>query len=170
MKVVYTSDLHGQDHLYQELLNLTKIYLAQSVVLGGDLLPSYLPTKRIEDMIPRQKNFIDQFLVPFFITMLESTKVEKIFLISGNWDLTYRYIFRKPIERVIDLDQKLYTLANGYDLIGYPFVPPTPFWPKGHEKMDDSDAPWPPQKNPSYICSMDQDYRLIPIDPHRYLR
>jgi hypothetical protein len=55
-------------------------------------------------------------------------------------------------------------------LIGYPFVPPTPFRPKDYEKMDDRESPWPPQKNPSYIRSAEQDDQLIPIDPHIYLR
>lgn len=36
--------------------------------------------------------------------------------------------------------------------------------------MDDRKAPWPPQKNPSYTRSSDQIDRLIPVDPHLFLR
>ena len=36
--------------------------------------------------------------------------------------------------------------------------------------MDDREAPWPPQKNPSYIRPSEQTDRLIPIDPSLYLR
>jgi Icc-related predicted phosphoesterase len=36
--------------------------------------------------------------------------------------------------------------------------------------MDDPEAPWPPQKNPSYIRVSEQSDRLISIDPHVYLR
>jgi Icc-related predicted phosphoesterase len=36
--------------------------------------------------------------------------------------------------------------------------------------MDDEEAPWPPQKNPSYITSPDQADHLIPVDPTLYLR
>ena len=54
-------------------------------------------------------------------------------------------------------------------MIGYPFVPPTPFRPKDYEKMDDTESPWPPQKNPSYVRSVDQTDQLIPIDPYLYL-
>jgi Icc-related predicted phosphoesterase len=36
--------------------------------------------------------------------------------------------------------------------------------------MDDREASWPPQKNPSYIRSSDQTDQLIPIDPFLYLR
>jgi Icc-related predicted phosphoesterase len=170
MKFLYTSDLHGEIHLYQELLLLANSSSSEFTVIGGDLLPSFPPTKRYEDMVPNQKTFIDQFLSPFFKKMLETTSIQKIFLVAGNWDLGYPYLFMKATEKIIDLNQRSYRFKNGYELIGYPFVPPTPFRPKDFEKMDDREAPWPPQKNPSYIRSSDQTDHLSPIDPFSYLR
>jgi Icc-related predicted phosphoesterase len=170
MKFLYTSDLHGEIHLYQELLSLAISSSSEIIVIGGDLLPSFPPTKRYEDMVPNQKSFIDQFLSPFFKRMLETASVQQIFFIPGNWDLGYPYFFKEPTEGIIDLNQRSYRLKNGYELIGYPFVPPTPFRPKDYEKMDDREAPWPPQKNPSYIRSSDQTDQLTPVDPYLYLR
>ena len=170
MKALYTSDLHGEISLYQELLALAYSFKAEMVALGGDLLPSFSPSRRYEDMIPNQKTFISQFLLPFFEKMIGTTTVRRIYVIPGNWDLGYPYLFRRPIEGLIDLCQKTHYLQNGYEIIGYPFVPPTPFRPKDFEKMDDPDSPWPPQKNPSYVRSAGQTDQLIPIDPHLYLR
>ena len=170
MKILYTSDLHGEIHLYRELLSLAISSSSQIISIGGDLLPSFPQTKRYEDMVPNQKIFIDQFLSPFFKEMLEITSVQQILLIPGNWDLGYPFLFRETTEKILDLNQKSYRLKNGYELIGYPFVPPTPFRPKDYEKMDDREAPWPPQKNPSYIRSSDQADQLTPIDPYLYLR
>jgi len=170
MKLLYTSDLHGEIHLYQELLKLVVSSSPDIISIGGDLLPSLPPTKRYGDMIPNQRTFIDQFLLLFFKRILETTSVNQIFLISGNWDLSYPYLFHEPMERIIDLSQTSYRLENGYELIGYAFVPPTPFRPKDYEKMDDPEAPWPPQKNPSYIRSSDRTDQLTPVDPHVYLR
>jgi Icc-related predicted phosphoesterase len=170
MKFLYTSDLHGGIHLYEELLSLAISSSSEILMIGGDLFPSFPPTKRYEDMIPNQKTFINQFLSPFLERMLERTPVQRIFLIPGNWDLGYPFLFREKSEKIIDLNQKSYRLKNGYELIGYPFVPPTPFRPKDYEKMDDREAPWPPQKNPSYIRSSDRPDGLIPVDPHLYLR
>ena len=82
----------------------------------------------------------------------------------------YPYLFRELIEGIFDLSQKNYRLKNGFELIRYPFVPPTPFRPKDYEKMYDPEAPWPPQKNPSYIRVSEQSDRLLSIDPHEYLR
>src|SRR4030043_660294 len=170
MKLLYTSDLHGETQLYNELLELSIASSAKIIALGGDLLPSFPPSKRYEDMIPNQNIFVDQFLIPFFKKILETTSVRKIFLIPGNWDIGYPYLFRKLVEGIIDLSQKNYRLKNGYELIGYPFVPPPPFRPKDYEKMDNRDAPWPPQKNPSYILSSYQTDQLTSIDPYFYLR
>jgi len=170
MKLLFTSDLHGEIHLYQELLSLASSTSSEIVVVGGDLLPSFPPTKRYEDMVPNQKTFIDHFLSFFFKNILNNTSAQQIFLISGNWDLSYSYLFKKPLGNILDLNQKSYLLKNGYELIGYPFVPPTPFRPKNYEKMDDREAPWPPQKNPSYILASDQADQLTPIDPYLYLR
>ena len=167
MKCLYTSDLHGEIHLYQELLSLAASVSSEIAVMGGDLFPSFPPTRRYEDMVPNQRTFIDQFLLSFFERIFDATSIQQIFLISGNWDLSYSYLFKRLIENVIDLNQKSYLLKNGYELIGYPFVPPTPFRPKDFEKMDDRNALWPPQKNPSYILSDDQ---LTPIDPYPYLK
>ena len=170
MKVLYTSDLHGEIHLYHELLSLAISSSSEIMIIGGDLLSSFSPTRRYEDMVPNQKVFIGQFLAPFFKRILETTSIQQIFLISGNWDLGYFFLFKDLPERIIDLNQRSYRLRNGYELIGYPFVPPTPFRPKDYEKMDDRKAPWPPQKNPSYIRSSDQTDQLIPIDPYLFLR
>jgi len=186
MKVLYTSDLHGEIHLYQELLSLAISSSSEIMVMGGDLLPSFPPTKRYEDMVPNQKTFIDQFLSPFFQRILETTSIQQIFLVAGNWDLGYSFLFKETPEKIFDLNQRSYRLKNGYELLGYPFVPPTPFRPKDFEKMDDRETPWPPQKNPSYTLSSDprdpwlppasprgerpEASRLIPVDPYRYLR
>jgi len=102
--------------------------------------------------------------------MIRTTTVRQIFLIPGNWDLGYFHLFWNPMEGLIDICQKHYRLKNGYEMIGYPFVPPTPFRPKDFEKMDDPESPWPPQKNPSYIRSSDQNGSAHPHRPHVYLR
>lgn len=170
MKLLYSSDLHGEIHLYQGLLGLAASSSADMISIGGDLFPSFPPTKRYEDMVPHQRTFVEEFLLPFFKRILETTSVNQIFLIPGNWDLGYPYLFHEKVDGIIDLTHTSYRLKNGYELKGYPFVPPTPFRPKDYEKMDDPEAPWPPQKNPSYIRSPDRTDQLTPVDPHVYLR
>jgi Icc-related predicted phosphoesterase len=170
MKLLYTSDLHGEIALYQELLKLAISSSAEIIALGGDLLPSFSPTKRYEDVIPHQRIFTNQYLLPLLKRILQTTVVTKIFLIPGNWDLGYSFLFAEPPKGLIDLNQKIYQLESGVELIGYPFVPPTPFRPKDYEKRDDPEVPWPPQKNPSYLRSSNRPDQLIAIDPYVYLK
>ena len=169
MKIFFTSDLHGEESLYQQILDTARGAAAEILILGGDLLPSMKRTRRYEEMIGEQRIFIGAFLRPFFRKCLE-TCFRRIFLIPGNWDPSYPEIFSTPLEGLADLDRKRVRLENGREFVGYPFVPPTPFRPKDYEKMDDLEAPWPPQKNPSYIRSAGTPYTLNPIDPGPYLR
>lgn len=170
MRLLYTSDLHGSIPLYHELLDLARATSAEFVALGGDLFPSFSSSRTYQDMIPNQKRFIDQFLIPFFERAIRTTRVDKIFLIPGNWDLGYPFLFEDPPKEIVDLDRNRHPLRNGFELIGYPFVPPTPFRPKDYERVDDPRAPWPPQKNPSYIRSPENPIELRPVDPSIYLR
>jgi len=169
MKILFTSDLHGEEALYQQILDTAWETRVEILILGGDLLPSLQNTRRYEEMIREQRAFIGAFLLPFFRKCVE-TRFRRILLIPGNWDPGYPEIFAKPLTGVIDLDRKKYRLENWFEIIGYPFVPPTPFRPKDYEKPDDRQSPWPPQKSPSYIRSADPPFILEPIDPHDYCR
>ncbi len=108
MKVLYTSDLHGEIQLYKQLLSLAISSSSEIMIIGGDLLPSFPPTKRYEDMVPNQKTFIHQFLSPFFNRISQTTFVQQIFLIAGNWDLGYPLFFKGSSDGIIDLNQRSY--------------------------------------------------------------
>jgi uncharacterized protein len=169
MKVLFASDLHGEKPLYTALSDLAETSGTEILAVGGDILPSLPGSKRYEDVLPVQKTFIHGFLLPLFDAILNLPSVRMIALIPGNWDLGYPEIFKKKRERVVDLGEGCFPLGNGYEFIGYPFVPPTPFRPKEYEKMDDRDAPWPPQKFPSYIRSPCRPDTLLEIDPYDFL-
>jgi uncharacterized protein len=169
MKIFFASDLHGEIVLYRQTLEIAAHSSARALILGGDLLPTLQNTRRYEEMIQEQRSFIRAFLLPFFRKALKA-QFQRIFLIPGNWDPAYPEIFGEPLEGIVDLDRKNFHFENGYELIGYPFVPPTPFRPKDYEKMDDLESPWPSQKNPSYIRSVKEPYVLESVDPVAYLR
>jgi Icc-related predicted phosphoesterase len=169
MKILFTSDLHGEEILYHQVLGQAKEGRAEVLILGGDLLPTLQKARRYEEMVAEQKAFIDVFLLPFFREGL-ARQFRRILLIPGNWDPAYPEIFKAPFEGLVDLDRKKFRFEDGYEFIGYPFVPPTPFRPKDYEKMDDPESPWPPQRSPSYILSSQPPYDLVPIDPAPYLR
>jgi uncharacterized protein len=169
MKILFTSDLHGEIALYRQIPDVVRRDSCEILILGGDLLPSLQRSRSYEEMFTEQRAFIRSFLLPFFREALRA-EFQRIFLIPGNWDPAYGEIFSDPVEGVVDLDRKSFRLENGYEFIGYPFVPPTPFRPKDYEKRDDPDSPWPPQKNPSYIRSPKLSFGMERVDPLVYLR
>ena len=145
MKIFFTSDLHGEEALYRQILdNGPRSGGGDSY--PGRRSPSFFaenPPLRRDDR--EQRSFIDAFLLPFFRKGLE-TRFRRILLIPGNWDPAYPEIFATPPEGLVDLDRKRFRLENGYEFIGYPFVPPTPFRPKDYEKMDDPIRPGLPKE------------------------
>jgi Icc-related predicted phosphoesterase len=169
MRILFAADLHGVIPLYRQLFLLAKEAEAGILALGGDLLPALRQKGSYQELISRQEEFIEEFLRPFLKAYREKTPAEKILLIPGNWDMAFPRLLEGLPEGVIDLNQRKHR-AGGFEFIGYPFVPPTPFRPKDYEKMDDAEASWPLQKNPSYIRSPEFKGRLIPLDPRIYLR
>lgn len=168
MKLLFTSDLHGNINLYEALKKLSINHCPEIIILGGDHLPSISKAKKYEDLISIQKKFVKRYFHDFLKGLFEIRTLKKIFLIPGNWDLTYNYIFNELSEVVIDLSERSYKLNNGYELLGYPFVPPTPFRLKDYEKMDERVIVIQHQKNPSYITLKEKRERLIPIDPFQF--
>ena len=135
MKICYTSDLHGHWSHYQDLAELHQRYTFDAILIGGDLLP------RIGHDIHslnRQIHFIKDQLLTFFKEM-QSIKPVRIFVIPGNndWAGAVPYLGLEPAANVILLDPlKPESLVDGYTLVGYPHVPPTPFIPKDFERKD----------------------------------
>jgi Icc-related predicted phosphoesterase len=168
MRILFAADLHGVVPLYRQLFILAKGTGVEIMALGGDLLPALRQKGDYQEMISRQEGFIEEFLRPFLKQCRGKTPAEQVLLIPGNWDMAFPRLLERLPEGVIDLTQRKYR-AGGYEFIGYPFVPPTPFRPKDYEKMDDAEAPWPQQKYPSYIRSPEFEGRAIPLDPHIYL-
>ena len=123
MKILYTSDLHGEIHLYEELLALARSLSTGIIVLGGDILPSFPPTRRYEEMIPHQRSFIDRFLLPFLKKVTESTSAGRVYLIPGNWDLGYPHLFETPSDRLIDLsDFRIVDPSGRTEMLLHPFL------------------------------------------------
>lgn len=169
MRVLFCSDLHGDVNLYHELLELSNFTDPAWILLGGDLLPSSLQGGDYDGLFQRQKGFAKEFLLSLFRRMTHQGR-RTIGLIPGNWDLGYSFLFQEALEHVVDLNQRLYRFGEGYEILGYGFVPPTPFRPKEFEKMDDPESSWPPQKNPCYIKGEEGKEGLIPVDPFIFLR
>ncbi len=162
MKIIYTADLHGIEGLYSQLFRLAVNSRADAIIVGGDLLPKhgFLRTS-VED----QRDFISHFM---------KRKLEEIqgglevYAMMGNddWLINMPYLEELQSHGLLRLlHNKKYRTGNGFEIIGYGNVPPTPFSIKDSERLDTADAPIEPQHFAACI-STDKGIRQIDAVTH----
>lgn len=129
MKLLFCSDIHGNEIQYFKILQKAKEY--DALILGGDLCPKDL------DML-KQREFLENYLFPRLRELGETCPNLKIYIMFGNDDFAGNYDLLSDndgrIFNVLDHEDK--ALGNGFFISGYPFVPITPFRLKDWEKWD----------------------------------
>lgn len=138
MRCLFCSDLHGNLRKYQFLFEQIELMEPDAVFLGGDLLPSGLISGRALDI--EHRDFINGFLRNEFKALKQKMKKQypEIFLIMGNDDPRfYEISFLDP------QNQKYWHYVhnkkfrfNDFEILGYSFIPPSPFQLKDWEKYD----------------------------------
>ncbi len=136
MIVVYTSDLHGNKELYSELFAIAEQRRAQAIIIGGDMLPHQGPFKH---SLQEQKDFIFNYLEPILRAFLAKVPQTTLYAMLGNDDwragnIPLRSLSKKGILRMLHGEK--HGAEDGYELIGYAHVPPTPFTIKDGERRD----------------------------------
>ncbi len=138
----FTSDLHGQTSLYEQLLATAAAHRPDVVIIGGDLCPHQLG-----DEGPRlQRVFLQGFLVEFARRLREASPTTELLLLMGNDDwaanrdcleLHHGDLWRSLHARV--------ALVHGIRVAGLSWVPITPFTIKDWERWEDGEAEQPPR-------------------------
>ncbi len=134
----FVSDLHGSLHRYQSLLECILKETPTAIFLGGDLLPH--PMNMAWRKNENQSDFIMDFLIPQFSTIQKKLGAQfpQIFLILGNDDPRahepaliqgqdlglWQYIHGRKIQ------------WQGFTVVGYSCIPPSPFMLKDWERYD----------------------------------
>ena len=143
MKVLYTSDIHASHTHFFSLLSVAEKEEVDCVIIGGDLVPHYLPERTRYGKIKAQASYLKKTFIPELADFKDRTHA-KIFLDLGNDDLISG---RKVLE---ERDGELFhlihftkhPLTNEVDIMGYMVVPPTPFIIKDLEKPDSTETPY----------------------------
>lgn len=154
----FTSDLHGQNSLYEQALGLVQARRPRVLVLGGDLCPHAGGA----DGPGRQRVFIQGFLVEFARRVREASPDTELLLLMGNDDWGANVdcleqhdgdLWRFMHERTLEID--------GVRVAGLSWVPITPFMLKDWERWDDGDEETPLRLD-GYVSGPDG------IRPHRF--
>lgn len=135
---LFVSDLHGKVNRYEKLFRFLGEQKPAALFIGGDILPSsVLHSFRAGENKP---DFISDYLSVKFQELKDKLQDEypRVFIIMGNDDP------RIEEETLIKFEKKgLWEYVHGkvvnfgeYQVMGYAYVPPTPFLLKDWEKFD----------------------------------
>ena len=139
-KILYTSDIHGNEIQYQKLVDYAIKISADTIIIGGDIAPK----RRLEDnYIKFQRQFFEHRLPEILCPLKEKLPDSKLFLIMGNDDCMANLdVLEKQGSCLCQLIHgKRMHLTKEFDIIGYSYVPITPFGIKDWEKFDLSNVP-----------------------------
>ncbi len=156
----FVSDLHGHRDRYDTLFDAIERERPAAVFLGGDLLPHVMAS--LDSTAPLSHDFLDRYLVPGFARVRRrlATAYPRVFLILGNDDA------RVEEQAVQDAGaDDLWEYAHErripwgpWDVVGYAWVPPTPFRLKDWERYDVSRHVEPGCSTP------EEGWHSVPVD------
>ena len=137
-KIIYVSDLHGKREQYQKLVSHAKKISADTIIIGGDITPN--PGGRID--IGEQRRFLQNSLPAYFISLKTGLPDCKVYLMLGNDDCASNLdVLEQQKELYTNIHNKRIQLTPDLELVGYSYVPITPFGLKDWEKYDFSEPP-----------------------------
>ena len=154
----FTSDLHGQGALYEQLVALGAAHRPRALLIGGDLAPHATG----EEGIRRQRVFLQGFLVEFARRLREATPETELLLIMGNDDWGANLdCLEQHHGSLWQLLHARSTTVDGVRVAGLSWVPITPFGLKDWERWEDGAEESPPRLE-GWVS------RGGRIEPHRF--
>src|SRR5581483_5044891 len=142
MRVVYTSDLHGNSEQYTQVLHFAAEQSARALILGGDLFPnSHVPR---EGLI-LQRDFVHAVFGPWLRRIRTQFRALKVYALLGNEDWVSTadlLIDLAAAELFYPLHHRAWRINGGW-LAGSSLVPITPFQAKDWDRLEGCE-PEPP--------------------------
>lgn len=136
MDLLFCSDIHGNINHYEKIFK--KALECNALVIGGDMISPKGNSESIEE----QSKFLETYLIPSLENLKQERPNLKIFIMFGNNDCAsnYAYVKQNANRGIFQLlESEPLSLSYAYDIIGYPYVPITPFEIKDWEKWDLAD-------------------------------
>jgi Icc-related predicted phosphoesterase len=130
----FTSDLHGQGELYEQIVTLSAARRPEAVLIGGDLAPHGTGAPGVQ----HQRVFLEGFLVEFARRLREAVPGVELLLMMGNDDWVANHDVLERFDGTLwrSLHARA-TEVRGVRVAGLSWVPITPFSIKDWERWED---------------------------------
>jgi len=137
--ILYTADLHGNESQYKALVKFALEISPDSIIIGGDIAPKHFRFHIIE----KQRRFFDKNFPQLLTPLKQKLPKTKIYLMMGNDDCAANMDVLKNYAPGLYhvIHGKRLNLRECFDIVGYSYVPITPFGIKDWEKYDLSNVP-----------------------------
>lgn len=153
----FASDLHGSDERYRKLFVLAAEERPRVIFLGGDLLPHHWAARMAG------RDFIGEVLAPGFDALRRDLGEDspQVFLILGNDDdrASEPLFLEGEAAGLWSYAHERWGVVGSYPVLGYAYVPPTPFQLKDWERYDVSRFVDPGCVSP------EEGWRSVPVPP-----
>ncbi|RLJ09204.1 MAG: hypothetical protein DRP13_00870 [Candidatus Aenigmatarchaeota archaeon] len=136
MKFIYATDVHGEQEIYERILEYAMDKGIKHVVFGGDICCSDF----LNIYITTQREFLEKYLIPLF--QVYRKRGLEIFIMMGNDDFAINMDLLKKAEEK-DILKVLHLNVHRFGkffITGYSFISPTPFLMKDWEKPEEEIA------------------------------
>lgn len=145
MKILYAADIHASPGHLDALLKIAGRADIETIVIGGDIIPHYLPGAYGVNVLAAQHKYLQDTLIPAFRNFKRKRDIP-VFLDLGNDDFIHARKRLEPLDGDLFhlLHMRVVPLSSDMDIIGYMNVPPTPFGRKDWEKPDSAAHPFVP--------------------------
>lgn len=154
MRCFFVSDLHGRKARYEKLFAALLDERPDALLIGGDFLPTALAT---------DGDFVDTFLRGELERLRSALGPQspRVLVIFGNDDPRISLEAMEDLagDGLVEVVHERAVALGRWSLVGYPYVPPTPFRLKDWERYDVGRHVEPGCVSP------EEGVRTVPIEP-----
>src|SRR3989338_739243 len=136
-RLLFSSDLHGNEIQYNKFFKFANQISADILILGGDISPK----NKYENFIENQREFFKYKLQEEIKKFKRKSPKPNIYLMMGNDDCAVNLDVLDNPDLYQNIHGKRLKINDNFDIVGYSFVPITPFKLKDWEKFDMSNVP-----------------------------
>ena len=124
--ILYVTDVHGDEAVYEALLDKAMKNKVKAIIIGGDATP--LMAIYAVNSIQIQRNFLEMYLIPLLENFKKISKID-IYMMMGNDDYKLNMDVLNKAEKkgTLKVMHEKINKIGGWNIVGYSCINPSDF-------------------------------------------